>query len=91
MPSHAVTFIDNHDTGSSLRHWPFPDHHKLEGYAYILTHPGTPCVFHDDFYSDHSGHHLRDLIDTRKRNKIHSESQVSLAEHLPFPCAPPHF
>jgi alpha-amylase len=23
-PSHAVTFVDNHDTGSSQAHWPFP-------------------------------------------------------------------
>ena len=23
-PSRAVTFIDNHDTGSTLNHWPFP-------------------------------------------------------------------
>ena len=22
---YAVTFIDNHDTGSTQRHWPFPD------------------------------------------------------------------
>ncbi len=26
-PSRAVTFIDNHDTGSTLNHWPFPSHH----------------------------------------------------------------
>lgn len=25
MPKYAVTFIDNHDTGSTQRHWPFPD------------------------------------------------------------------
>lgn len=24
-PGRAVTFIDNHDTGSTQRHWPFPD------------------------------------------------------------------
>ena len=23
-PSRAFTFIDNHDTGSTLNHWPFP-------------------------------------------------------------------
>jgi hypothetical protein len=26
-PSRAITFIDNHDTGSTLNHWPFPSHH----------------------------------------------------------------
>jgi len=78
MPSHAVTFIDNHDTGSSLRHWPFPDEHNQEGYAYILTHPGTPCVFYDDYFSDHHGHLVRALISARKRNRLHSKSQISI-------------
>eukprot|EP00913_Durusdinium_trenchii_P011205 g10523.t1 len=41
LPQYAVTFIDNHDTGSTQRHWPFPDDKVLIGYAYILTHPGV--------------------------------------------------
>eukprot|EP00201_Polytomella_parva_P006777 CAMPEP_0175085634 /NCGR_PEP_ID=MMETSP0052_2-20121109/28778_1 /TAXON_ID=51329 ORGANISM="Polytomella parva, Strain SAG 63-3" /NCGR_SAMPLE_ID=MMETSP0052_2 /ASSEMBLY_ACC=CAM_ASM_000194 /LENGTH=746 /DNA_ID=CAMNT_0016357679 /DNA_START=151 /DNA_END=2387 /DNA_ORIENTATION=- len=47
--SRAITFIDNHDTGSTLGHWPYPVRHLQEGYAYLLTHPGTPCVFYDHF------------------------------------------
>ncbi len=35
-----VTFIDNHDTGSTQQHWPFPSEHVGQGYAYIFTHPG---------------------------------------------------
>lgn len=31
-------------------HWPFPGNHVMEGYAYILTHPGIPTVFYDHFY-----------------------------------------
>ncbi len=42
-PSKAVTFIENHDTGSTQQHWPFPSEHVAMGYAYILTHPGA-CV-----------------------------------------------
>jgi alpha-amylase len=38
--------------GSTLRHWPFPWDHLGEGYAYILTHCGTPCVFYDHIYFD---------------------------------------
>lgn len=49
-PSRAFTFIDNHDTGSTLNHWPFPAQYVPLGYAYILTHPGTPTVFYDHFY-----------------------------------------
>lgn len=48
-----MTFIDNHDTGSTLNHWPFPWQHLPEGYAYLLTHPGTPCVFIDHWNDEH--------------------------------------
>ncbi|XP_024963847.1 uncharacterized protein LOC112504124, partial [Cynara cardunculus var. scolymus] len=40
-PSRAVTFLENHDTGSTQGHWPFPRDKLMQGYAYILTHPGT--------------------------------------------------
>ncbi|CAI7931629.1 unnamed protein product, partial [Closterium sp. NIES-54] len=50
VPSHAVTFVDNHDTGSTQAHWPFPSHAIIQGYAYILTHPGIPSVFYDHFF-----------------------------------------
>lgn len=39
-PSMAVTFVENHDTGSTQNHWPFPSGGVGMGYAYILTHPG---------------------------------------------------
>ena len=57
----AITFIENHDTGPPLAHWPFPAAELAQGYAYILTHPGTPCVFWDHWEgSKHPG--LRDII-----------------------------
>ncbi|CAI9116997.1 OLC1v1018307C4 [Oldenlandia corymbosa var. corymbosa] len=56
-PSRAVTFLDNHDTGSTQAHWPFPGNHVMEGYAYILTHPGIPCVFYDHFYDWGNAYH----------------------------------
>ncbi|XP_062107335.1 uncharacterized protein LOC133818463 [Humulus lupulus] len=40
-PSRVVTFLENHDTGSTQGHWPFPRDKLAQGYAYILTHPGT--------------------------------------------------
>lgn len=42
-PESAVTFIDNHDTWSQ-KLWPFPEEKIMLGYAYILTHPGTPTI-----------------------------------------------
>jgi len=44
LPQNAVTFIDNHDTGSTQKLWPFPSDKVMQGYAYILTHPGTPSI-----------------------------------------------
>jgi alpha-amylase len=43
-PAKAVTFVDNHDTGSTQAMWPFPSDKVMQGYAYILTHPGNPCI-----------------------------------------------
>ncbi|XP_012449177.1 probable alpha-amylase 2 isoform X1 [Gossypium raimondii] len=81
-PSRAVTFIDNHDTGSTQAHWPFPSNHIMEGYAYILTHPGTPTVFYDHFYDgDDSGHEqIVKLMEIRRSGEIHSRSSVRILE-----------
>lgn len=78
-PSRAVTFLENHDTGSTLQHWPFPWQHAAEGYAYLLTHPGTPCIFFDHFYYD-EGHrsHILKLIEIRKKYSINYKSEVSV-------------
>ena len=44
----AVTFVDNHD----FRDGDTPPivNDKLLGYAFILTHPGYPCVFWQDYF-----------------------------------------
>eukprot|EP00898_Chlorokybus_atmophyticus_P003727 jgi/Chlat1/4355/Chrsp29S04511 len=85
-PSHAVTFLENHDTGSTQNHWRFPDKKLDEGYTYILTHPGTPTVFFDHFYSQaFPGMHslIQELINIRRRNGIHCRSSVEIlcADH----------
>lgn len=35
-PSRAVTFIENHDTGSTQGHWPFPSSHVMEVWRFSL-------------------------------------------------------
>ncbi|KAG5250267.1 alpha-amylase [Salix suchowensis] len=84
-PSRAVTFIDNHDTGSTQAHWPFPSDHVMEGYAYILTHPGMPAVFYDHFYDWGNSNHeqIVKLIDIRKHQDIHSRSSIKIFEAQP--------
>lgn len=82
----AVTFLENHDTEEARNSayappFPGPDHHgdqMLQGYAVILTHPGTPSVFWRDIYDSNSPleNRLRELIQIRKQYCVHSESRV---------------
>jgi alpha-amylase len=80
--SRAVTFIDNHDTGSSQNFWPFPGDRVVQGYAYILTHPGQPCVFWDHIYDwgDFLRGEILRMVAIRKRNDLHSRSRVEILE-----------
>lgn len=75
-PGQSVTFVDNHDTGSSQNYWPFPGDKVMQGYAYILTHPGIPTVFWDHFYDWGLHDEIAALIDVRKDNGLHSESNL---------------
>lgn len=82
-PAKAVTFIDNHDTGASTwgpgqNHWPFPSDKVMQGYAYILTHPGIPCVYWTHFFDWGLHDSIRDLVKIRKYAGINSTSYVSI-------------
>jgi len=81
-PTHAVTFLENHDTGSTLQHWPFPTERLAEGYAYILTHPGTPTVFYDHWKDHGLQEDIQRLIDIRRRVglKCNAAVQIEKAE-----------
>jgi alpha-amylase len=58
-PSHAVTFVENHDTD---RHDPVSQNKAL-AYAYILTAEGYPCVFYKDYSTDPGCYGLKPVID----------------------------
>lgn len=84
-PDKAVTFLENHDTeevrNSQYSPW-FPGGDQmLQGYAYLLTHPGIPCVFWRDIYDStkYFEDSINDLIRIRKRYGIHSESKLFIA------------
>ena len=67
--------------GSTLNHWPFPASHLQEGYAYLLMHPGTPCVFYDHYFEDSPvGEAVRKLLKVRRSNGIPSRSKVRLCQ-----------
>lgn len=81
----SVTFIDNHDTGPSYpsggqNHWPFPSDKILQGYAYILTHPGIPTVYWVHYFDWGTANQtaIKTLISIRKSKGITSTSAVSI-------------
>lgn len=52
-PQKAVTFLDNHDSAKEPHHdYPFPITPKklIQGYVFLLTHPGLPCIFWNHLY-----------------------------------------
>lgn len=83
-PARAVTFVDNHDTGPSSggnggqNHWPFPSDKVMQGYAYILTHPGFPCVYWCHYYDWGLHDKIRDLVRIRKSYGITASSSVAI-------------
>jgi alpha-amylase len=89
--SRAVTFLDNHDTEyrrdeehrhqhNDTRH--FPGKHVEMGYAYLLTHPGIPCIFWSHYFDWGPGTRnvLERLIKLRKDRDIHATSSVEIRE-----------
>ena len=81
-PQKMVTFVDNHDTGpaescnSGKNVWPVPCDKVMQGYAYILTHPGIPTVFYPHVYSWNLKAPIAALIKIRKTQGINSMSPV---------------
>eukprot|EP00913_Durusdinium_trenchii_P006734 g6330.t1 len=80
MPSHAVTFLDNHDTGSTQAHWPFPNDKIMVGYAYILTHPGIPSIFWDHLcdWGDDVRNKIGVLLKLRKDSGMQVDAPVKI-------------
>lgn len=86
---YAVTFVDNHDT--FVKFGAPEGNNIMKGYAYILTHPGIPCVFIPHYYGGtykkdgqtriYSSY--KDKIDpimaVRKANQIDAWSSIQVA------------
>ncbi|MCR9248943.1 MAG: starch-binding protein [bacterium] len=80
-PRRNTTFIENHDTPDYD-----PQNNILNGnnvgqaYAYLLTHPGVPCIFWSHMYEWGNTVHdeIAALIQIRKDAGIHSQSPVTI-------------
>lgn len=83
-PAMSVTFVDNHDTGpaescgSGQNLWPVPCGSVMEGYAYILTHPGIPTVFYPHLYNWNLKTPIAALMKARKAAGVTSTSAVAI-------------
>jgi alpha-amylase len=90
----AVTFLENHDTGYRTDDDGNPqEHHESDrflngweveqGYAYILTHPGVPCVYWKHYFD--WGLRLRQrieaLINARKVAGVHAGSALHVQQN----------
>ena len=82
----AVTFVENHDT-EEVRNGQygaaFPDDDRmLQGYTFILTHPGTPCVFWKDIFDNTAdrSNQIKTMIKVRQKYGIDSESKVFISK-----------
>lgn len=87
----SVTFLENHDTGYRTRddgtpeqghdHDSFANNWEVEqAYAYILTHPGVPCVYWKHYFEWGADLHdkIQVLINARKVAGVHAGSALHL-------------
>lgn len=87
-PSHAVTFVDNHDSqpGQALESW-VDDWFKPLAYALILLRKqGYPCVFYGDYYGIGGEYPIadkRDILDRLLGARLHQAygEQVDYFDH----------
>ncbi len=80
-PRNNTTFVENHDTPR----YDTPNNvlnagNVVQTYAYLLTHPGVPCVYwpHLFDWGDTVKGEITNLISIRKEAGIHSQSNTSI-------------
>ena len=64
--------------GSTQRHWPFPQGKEETGYAYILSHPGIPCILWEHYFDDGKKEVIDKLIALRHAHSPCSEPVLLL-------------
>jgi alpha-amylase len=90
-PSHAVTFVENHDTehtreeehqrnNQDIRH--FPGRRVAMAYAFLLTHPGVPCVYWQHLFDwdAYTRERVERLLRIRQEAGLHAAAPVQVHE-----------
>mmetsp|Transcript_46775 Transcript_46775/g.110328 ORF Transcript_46775/g.110328 Transcript_46775/m.110328 type:complete len:507 (-) Transcript_46775:78-1598(-) len=78
-PTNAVSFLDNHDTAGDLNDRFGTDEELMMGYAFLLTHPGVPCIFWQDWNGVLQGE-IEKLIAIRREAGVSTGSTWNLLE-----------
>ena len=84
LPAMEVTFVDNHDTGPAescnlgQNENPVPCGDVMQGYAYVLTHPGIPTIFYPHVYDWGLRSQILPLVNARHSAGVTSTSAVSV-------------
>ncbi|MEE1290808.1 MAG: alpha-amylase family glycosyl hydrolase, partial [Spirochaetota bacterium] len=83
-PSAAVTFVDNHDTGSTQQHWELDWGDVAAAYAFILTHPGMPCVANQHYFAEEHWQYRGEEVVSGTKNtmKQHIDYLIKLRHTL---------
>lgn len=83
-PATAVTFVDNHDTGSTQQHWELKKDNVPAAYAFILTHPGYPCVAWQHYFTGDGTQYRggETVYGTTKTFKEHIDYLISLRKSV---------
>ena len=86
-PAKSVTYVESHDTSPRDPNFIATASQeyktqRLMGYAYILTHPGIPCVFWPHFFDWGQAYHdaIVKLISIRKSAGVTSTSPMQILE-----------
>ena len=82
-PMKSVTYVENHDTAPRDPKFNFTPEYKdqrMQAYAYIMTHPGIPCVFWPHFFDWGQTYRaqITKLIAIRKAAGLNSVSPVKV-------------
>ncbi len=80
-PEKVVTFLDNHDTARKpFSDFPTDAKRLIQGYVFLLTHPGCPCIFFSHYYERGAEVHdtLKELCKLRVENRIPSNAFVEV-------------
>lgn len=64
--------------GSTQGHWRFPGKRVEAGHAYIMTHPGTPCIFWDHWRDAKLRDVIERLVKLRREQGINCRSSVEI-------------